>query len=517
MTEDEVKTRSVLNLKPNKYFTQVDKPFQYQKRGILMMLLRKDMVLGDDVGLGKTLEAIVHFSYIKSQHPNRRALVLTEKSTLKQWRKEFAWLTPAMKTRIISAELYPERTTRVRAMTNPETDVIITTYSMLYNHWHHLKAGMGPDYVLYADEPNYFKNSHTALHKAMTNLMATAGRRYGLTATIIENRLEEAWSVFKIIAPHVAGGRIDFEQDYVIKRKLPNQSRWVVAGYKNLSKFRAQIEPAFYGRLQTDPEVEQELPEVIPKDVEITMSKLQSAKVVEATDRVFEMADGSIKAVGPLPALTLCQQMCNDPALKDFDINSAKLDALVEMLENSLWGCRVAIYTKFRAMVDRIEARLKKHKIEVVRITGKESAQQRDVSQTRFMSDGPDHCRILVLNKAGQRGLNLQKANHLIFFDLPWSYGIYRQIVGRFKRTGATHKKLGVYRFLACLHPDFVSMVGSEQTIDHYTLNVVMRKKKLFDALTGDEEEIATTTSDLMDVLTEIKGSYRKKKEEVAV
>lgn len=64
---------------------------------------------------------------------------------------------------------------------------------------------------------------------------------------------------------------------------------------------------------------------------------------------------------------------------------------------------------------------------------------------TRFQTD--DKCFILVCDRSGEEGLNLQFTDSFIHFDLPWSPNQLEQRIGRFDRIGS---KIGIqsYAFL---------------------------------------------------------------------
>lgn len=508
-----IKAAPSLNLKPNAYFQNTKVPFLYQKKGSLVMLAAKRMVLGDDVGLGKTLEAIVAFSYLKTANPRLKAVVLTEKIALKQWEEQFVWLTPTIKTRIITAITHPDPTNRVAAIRQFTGDVIISTYSIMYKYRKYVLDVMKDGFVLIADEPSYFKNTTSRLHRAMWEVSQQAQRAYGLTATIVENRLEEAFAIFRVICPGHIESKIFFEKEFCIKRKLPRKKQWVVCGYKNLDKFRRLIEPVFYGRLQEDPEVKQALPEAIPKDLPIELLPEQSRKVVEAMDRIIQMPSGAIVNIQILPSLIMAQQMVDDPRLKGFGIGGAKTDALIDALQNSLVGQRVLVYCNLRSMVHMLQKDLQKAGISVARITGTENDNQREDAKQRFMSDDPARkVDVLIGNRAIAKAMDgiQKKSGHIFFYDLPWSYGIYRQLVGRLKRTGSVFKVVGVYRMLGVLHSSVAGLLGTVDTIDHHVLRTVMRKKGLFDAITGDTVSIETSPSDLVDIWNEIRSGYKK-------
>jgi len=539
MDLNKIKTVPEINLKPNPYFQAVDVPYLYQKRMILMMLTRPRMVNGDDVGLGKTLEDLVMYTYLKAARPETKMLVVTEKLAFKQWLEELEKYTIGLSAKIITSGTHPKPADRARAYRQHGADILVTGYGQMYDYSHHILEGLGKRWIFSADEPNYFKNSDTLLYKNVRGLTvgdvtarpyriirskmkdgtnedkyvpitrgSIASRSYGLTATVIENRLEEAHGVFSVVAPYCFDSSQQFQKDYCKMRRIRRGIR-VVTGYKNLDKFRKQIEPFYFGRLQDDPEVEQDLPEVITKDLPIVLGKRQSEKVLEAMDRIIEMPDGETKQVMLLPSMILAQQLVDDPRVLGFDIESEKTNALKEVLSNSLKGERVLIFSKLRRVIDLLEDQLQRMRIDSVRITGKENQEERERSVERFMSDGSDRCNVLLGTKAVMKAVNLQKGAHLFFFDIPWSYGWYRQTIGRLKRTGSIHSHVGVYRMLACLHPDVAARVGTDRTIDHYAVDVIMKKFKLWQAITGDEKEIDSVTSDVVDIFQQIKASYK--------
>lgn len=506
MNVSEVKVAPVLALKPNKFFSQVDIPYLYQKRASLIMYARKRMILGDDVGLGKTLETIVGFSYMKSRDPDLRAVVFTEKSALLQWKKEIEWLCPDLKVAVVTAESHPDSKKRKLALRDQRYDIKITTYYTVYHYLDDLIAGLGEKYAVFADECNYFKNSDTKMFKQMKALCEAADRSYGMSATIIENRLEEAYCLFRVIAPGVIPSRKYFDNHFTVKKKVVTPSGKTtsqIVGYKNIPRFKELVEPVFYGRLQTNPEVEQQLPEDIHKDVLIMMGRDQSSKYLEAENGLLRTAEDSYVQLGVLSSLTICQQLANSPALKGFPLPSAKEEALIEQLTGSLSGEKVIVFSKYRSQIDRIEALVKAEGLKYGRVTGKEDQDQREAARVAFQSDGPKSINILLITKAGQKALNLQRAGHIIMFDMPWSYGIYRQLVGRAKRTGSVHSHIGIYRYISVVHPD-VATGTHNHTIDHHILSTLLKKKSLFNAVLDDDTTIETTDADLMDVYRSI-------------
>jgi len=499
----EILSAPVVKLKPNIYLKDPSYLFGYQSRAVLMLLKQPRMVLGDAVGLGKTITSLACYSYLKSKDPTLKAIVFTEKSVLFQWKKCIDELLSPMRAEIITASSHPNISLRDQLYRKGGYDVLITTYGSVYRYvggseLSPLEVGLGDNFIVIADEASAFKGVSNKLNKRLGVLAGRAKRVYGLTATVIENSLDEVYGIMKVVNPSVFPSRANFEREFCIYKKFKVRGIHLkkLVSYKNVKEFVRRMGTVYYGRLQSDPEVQQDLPEEVTKDVVLEMSVEQSRKVQEAIDGIVITGEGSVVRIQKIAALTLCQQLVNSPELKGFNnVPSVKEEALLEMLTNSLLGQKIAIFTKYRSQIDRLEALLIKEKIRSVRITGAEDISKRNYAQVLF-NDPKSGIDILFLNRAGAKGLNLQGGQHLIFFDLPWSGGLYTQIVGRLKRTGSSYNFVCVYRFIAKMH----TSLGGDSTIDGYVLDTLTRKMSLISQVQGQTSDFVSVDSSLDEI-----------------
>ena len=70
----------------------------------------------------------------------------------------------------------------------------------------------------------------------------------------------------------------------------------------------------------------------------------------------------------------------------------------------------------------------------------------------------------------------------MVFFDAPWSWGNYAQLLGRPVRIGSVHKTVVVYHLIA-RRP--AKKLKDQKTIDDYTLDLLRAKKDLVDKTFG--------------------------------
>mgnify|MGYP001242660779 FL=1 len=482
---------------------------QYQIQGILHLLAMPRFVLGDDTGLGKTLQTISALSYLWDKNPEIPAVILTTKSAVGQWESEFAKFTDGV--RIFKCRGTPKKREKIHEEFQSYSEgpkAIVMGYRTAVRDFQRLQSMNG--HVMIFDEATAFKNDSSQVHQVCKHLAGSAERVWSLSATIIKNRLMEAWAIYKVTVPHLFTTKTHFMREYCITRDqtLPGGRRRIkiVVGHRkrDIEAFREVIDPYFIGRPKH--EVARELPPLTTKTIPCPLSKSQKAKYDEALQGLLEVIDpetGEVieREVTKLTAVTICQQIVNHPSLVDCDGDSGKLDTLIELLENELDGEKVIIFSRFRGMVDILEAELEARKIKTCRITGAENGDQRVASQNNFQNPESE-TRACLITMAAAEGVNLQLAKAVVFYDTPWSAGDYLQIIGRMIRIGSIHDRVFSYHICA------------PKTIDDRVMKTLGVKMNLIESVLGkrlksetDEDTIVemgqSEVADLFDGLLE--------------
>lgn len=487
------RTQNDLKIKPNNYlkptFTGFDgKEYplvlrNYQVQMILQLALTKRFVVGDDCGLGKTLEVIAALTTLWSQNPNNKVIVLTTKSATEQWVSEFFKFTQG-----IQAYAYvgtPNKRLKIwETFTSSEgPTALVMGYRTAVRDYGQMQEFKG--FTLILDEASNFKTPNSQIHKMTYHLALQADRVYGLTATLIKNHLMEAYGIFRVIVPDLfPSSALKYMHEYCIVEMLsiPRSPRKIprIVGYRQekIADFRKVIEPYYLGRAKH--EVASELPSLTFTTREVDMYPHEWDKYVEALSGVLEVGNNSgeteEKEVTKLTAVVYCQEIVDHLGLIDCEGESSKLEALVEMLtEGDLEGEKVIIFSRFKCMVNIIMDELKKHKIKAVRVTGDEDTKQREEAKKAFQNPD-DLTRVICITMAGGDAINLQTASAIVFYDSPWSAGDYLQILGRMVRIGSVNTK--------CLAMHLIAK-GRKKTIDHRVLEVLNKKMDLVEAVLG--------------------------------
>lgn len=512
----------------------------YQVQGVYHMLRLRRMVLGDGTGLGKTIETIAALAYLWSnpKEASNKVIVVAPKSAIHQWADEIKRFMVGVRPIIASAKTTKDATalqTRTRAYEEwanaPESErvVLIINYALLVRDWNEggfqptlpngkpdpkqpvkpglldkITAKVGGKLVVVFDEATAFKSRRTKTWEIAHFLSTRAARVYGLTATLLKNRLFEGYCIYGVIRPGTFTTQTKFFDDYCfIELKKVGKARVpIVLGYKNLDGFRSVIDPFFLGRPKHV--VSDELPTLTTREILCELSPAEDLKYQEALSGVLELGDGEVKEYTDhkaLVSLNYCQQVVNSLAMLKFNEGDgvgedylydpkrhkigalgSKEQGLFDLLTGELEGEKVIVYTRFASLVPRLQSILAKEGIKSTRITGKESDEVRRGNQALFQNLEGD-TNVIFITDAGSEAINLQAAIATVFYDAPWSWGNYVQTIGRMVRIGSPHKGVLVFHLIGVLAR---AEAADQKTIDHHNLAILRKKKGLIDKVLGE-------------------------------
>jgi SNF2 family DNA or RNA helicase len=489
----DLRTRTDLTLKPTpllrETFTDFDgseKPLKiryYQVQGILHLVAMARFLLGDDCGIGKTIQAIAALCFVWARDPERKVIVLTNKSVVGQWALEFMkFCTPNM-INVFECVGTPAKREKVYRSFQDATGptVLILGYATARKDIKFVQDLK--EHILITDEATAYKNPSTQTYQVVRHLgdPSRANRHWALTATMIKNNLMEGYGIFSLVVPGLFGtSKNKFMNEYAMTRlqQIPGSKRQipVIIGYRpeQIRRFREKIDPYFLSRAKFD--VAKELPVLTIREHKVGMTPAQEVKYREALAGLLEIdKTGEEKETTKLTALIYCQQIVDHPSLVECDGDSEKMDALFELLtEGDLAEEKVIVYSRFRKMVDLLEttASAKPYKLKTVRVTGAEDDDERKEAMRKFQDPNSD-VRVCWITDAAKEGINLQAAKALIFYDSPWSAGDYLQVLGRMIRIGSTHDRC------------YAIHVAARGTIDVQVLAVLRKKMQLIEQVMG--------------------------------
>jgi superfamily II DNA or RNA helicase len=176
--------------------------------------ISKGVILADEVGLGKTIEASLVIAQRWAEH-RRRILLIVPASLRKQWSQELADKF-SLPSRIMEAKSYRERLRAgVHAPLEGDGQIVITSYEFAATRAADIKR-IAWDLVVF-DEAHRLRNVHRRGTATRAKALRDAVRsrfKLLLTATPLQNSLMELFGLASIIDEHLFGDEASFRTLY---------------------------------------------------------------------------------------------------------------------------------------------------------------------------------------------------------------------------------------------------------------------------------------------------------------
>lgn len=403
--------------------------YPHQIDGIRELARRRSFLLADDMGLGKSLQAITVFAIDVVRGWVSSMLVVAPVTLKGNWADE---LTKFTRIPFIVLDGTPkkreEQLAEFTAMVGPK--VLIVNYEQVKPHLSQLNR-MRFDVVAF-DEAHYLKNPKAQRTKACLDLRAR--RFFCLTGTPMLNHVNELWALLHIIDPEAYPNYWSFLKRYAVYGGYKDKQ---IVGVKNEKELTERLQGVMLRRLKKDV---LDLPEVLYTERRIDLSaaqaKLYSSVLDEMKLERFD-ADEPDDIENALTRFLRLKQICGTTFEFTGEDISTKLDLAIEdaqeLIEN---GHHVIVFTQFRSVLSCYAERARKLGVPVYQLHGDTPKTDRVPIVNAWASDRPGVI-VCMLQVAGV-GLNMTQARHLQFLDKLFVPGLNQQAVDRAHRIGAS-------------------------------------------------------------------------------
>jgi SNF2 family DNA or RNA helicase len=220
---------------------------------------------------------------------------------------------------------------------------------------------------------------------------------------------------------------------------LSRHKKGQILGYRNLEKLHGKLQPLVIRRRKE--EVLDDLPDQVVNDYYLDLNEKQaeihagySQSLLPLLNKKF-LTPMDVRKIQVL--LLKMRQVCDSTYLIDRETHiSPKLDELASILDELVVENKrkVVIFSEWTTMTFLIGKHLSKVGIPFVELSGKVPVKKRQALIDEFSSN-PD-CKVFLSTDAGGTGLNLQAADCVINFELPWNPAKLNQRIGRVNRIG---------------------------------------------------------------------------------
>lgn len=178
--------------------------YPYQFKPLLKFLDNpgKSVLIADDVGLGKTIEAAYILRELDAHQAIERVLIVVPARLRSKWEKELRQRFGEQFKQVRGADLI-EQANRVAKGRELEEFRWITSFESVRSE--EVRSALDevliPIDVLIVDEAHRLRNPETLQHKVGTVLTRSATAVVFLTATPVQNKLEDLWNLLKLLSP----------------------------------------------------------------------------------------------------------------------------------------------------------------------------------------------------------------------------------------------------------------------------------------------------------------------------
>lgn len=438
--------------------------YPYQKEGIDFALFRKAAIIADEMGLGKTIQAIWTAILKKGIFGFGKTLVVCPASLKEQWKKEIEKFSDE-KALIIQG--LPDE--REKQYLDKEHFFFIVNYETILRDQLALnKAGF--DFLI-LDEAQRIKNFETKTASSIRKLQFK--HVLIITGTPIENRLIDIFSLISAINPYFFGPLWEFSYQHCL---FDPEKHNKINGYYNLQKLNKRLEPILIRREKR--KVLDQLPNVQQINVPINLSPLQAdyhasyAKGIASIIRKKFLTPYDLQKLQLL--LASMRMVCDSTYLIDDETNeSPKLEELkyilLEKLDVVNSDRKIIIFSEWIKVHKLIGHVLRENNIGFTELNGTVPVKLRGELIRKFETN--PQCKIFLSTEAGGSGLNLQVADTLINFELPWNPAKKNQRIGRIDRLGQKSNKLTIFNFI------------TRNSIEQQIASGLLVKQNLFDGV----------------------------------
>ncbi len=455
-------------------------------------------LLADEMGLGKTVQVAALLAHLHETRALRPSLIVGPGAVVRNWLDEIEKFIGR------DVDVYqhrgPSRTRDPAELVRH--DIVAVTYDTMAND-QRVFARI-PFQVAVLDEAHYIKNHGTKRSRASRALDAKL--RLALSATPVENRLEELWAVIEFAQPGLLGTMRQFMAD-VVRPIEGGGKRAAEASSRTLQT----LGPHYLRRMKS---LLTDLPEKTVDTCAVKMTEFERT-VYEAV--VAEHRSGQKGALAAINELVVCsthpwalRDRAHELGLADlFDQHDGDPNAIVrssgkfqfmmdKLREIERRGEKAVIFTSRRVLQPLVQMAVRhEFGFRPVVVNGEQSATARYDEIQRFQR--AEGFGVIVLSpQATGLGLNITAANHVIHLTREWNPSKENQATDRVHRIGQTRP--------VAVHVPIATADGLF-TVDQRIDQLMREKAELADSVIRKSSDLSFSVEAIGVVLTEDSGS----------
>jgi SNF2 family DNA or RNA helicase len=429
-------------------------------------------ILADEVGLGKTIEAGLILKEYMIRGLVKKVLILVPASLVSQWVIE------------LNQKFFIPAIGQKKSYVWEQCDVVVSSIDTAKRQPHRdIIFEQNYDLII-IDEAHKLKNNKTKNYEFVQMLK----KKFCLllTATPVQNRVEEIFNLVSLLKPGHLGNQSNFEESFNAKERSLNNDKHL----------RELVNKVMIRNRRGDTGID--WPKRHVKTVPIEFSQ-EERDLYTAIQDYKKTGSGNIGSQFSL--ITLQREACSSREAVYYTLknmlsrnedshyvqsivtelmnkieavtSNAKAEKVVELVKEI--NGKVIVFTEYRATQLYLQWFLQQHGISSVPFRGGFKRGKKDWMKELFKNKA----QVLIATEAGGEGINLQFCQHIINYDLPWNPMRLEQRIGRIHRLGQ-EQDVHIYNF------------AIKDTVEEHILKLLYEKINLFERVIGELDEILT-------------------------
>ena len=451
-------------------------PLLYQIETVRKVLkqFRGRVLLADEVGLGKTIEAGMVLKEYAMRGMAERVLVLTPASLVGQWREELE-----TKFGLAFATTY-DSLLRDDPRAFWSQDRIVASIAAARRGEHAQRLVERQFDLVVVDEAHHLRDRSSQSWKLVDSL----NKRFLLllSATPVQNDLVELYNLLTLLKPGIFKTLKEFRQAYMTpgKPRQPANSDRLRALMRDamIRNTRAVVALKLPRRYATTIKVDGG-----PGEAEAYTELAAAARHLAASGErkrerlalhhLLSAAGSSPKAAAAAVA-RVASRNADDPIWAGLAERWAAIEtggkeaALIDLVGRNPTEKKL-VFVHSRETLAHLADRLEAAGVSPARFDGSLSGPDKDAAIAAFR----DHASVLLCTQSGGEGRNIQFCNTLINFDVPWNPMAIEQRIGRIDRIGQSREV-------------FVFNLVTRGTLEEQLLALLDEKISMFELVVGE-------------------------------
>lgn len=440
-----------------------DELLPYQAQGTEWLYEVKRGILGDDPGLGKTVQALSAVDNISTAPP---ILIVCPSVVRTVWAEQIERWLPGATYSVVKGK--PNE--RAKAILDEKADFVILHYDVLWRDFETIRKRKWGCFIF--DEAHRMKNRKAKVtkHAFMLTGMYPKAHLFFLTGTPIMNKAEEIWTLLHMIDKKTFKGFWNWAEQWLKMENtcFSNFPVKVIKGPKNPEAFKEHLRPYLLRRTKAD--VYTQTPPVRWQRIKLDMTDEQAALYRQMKDKGFAViGDHEVGTDLPVTKVMRLRQFAISPQLVTPEgIEGCKLQGFLDLLD-MLDDRKVVVFSDFATCITRLAKILTSKSISNTFFTGDDDLRRKTEAKDAFISRSSVRVFLTTIKSGGEGMDGLQHVcSDVVFIDEHWNPKANEQAVSRVDRKGQT-EQVNAY------------VLQSRGTIDGYIAKVNEGKIKLFE------------------------------------